>query len=548
MDFYLLEGERDMSQHKKKGMSKWLVVVLSIIVVVGFGATAYGVLKENNPMALYVTAEKNTMEEQWERMEQYNKHTLALQERMLQEAYETDASLKMNANAQGGQLNQAVPQLAMIQGILSTLELKMTSKVDPESSEMSGSLDVLLQGNSLAQGSFYQNKEKTAVKAPFLYDKYFALKNNELGAFMERMNQPTQGLTEIPNFVQSNSAAFTVDEMKEMAEEYVKAIGKHFDQDQFSLSKGASYEGTKYDKVTIDISEEKAQAMMKTMLEKLKNDERIWDVLDQQMKLQGMASGEQETLKENLETAIQNVDQVKLPNGIKIEAYIKDDIVAHETWTMDVKPNGEDAVNVAITSNYNKEAKNRYKASANVTLVPESEESKLKISYKEDGKPNKDGLHVDYNIGLDYKDQQEDLTANLLLNTDYTETSSNTDFELQLGGSKLGDQPVPGISGTFKSKTTKEDNNQYVQISDLGLDIAMNDPSMGNTKAQVEFHLEQDVSFTNDVSFPTLEGEEAVQVMEKSDEELEQISQEIQMNLQQYIGNFMGGLGGLGGF
>ncbi len=536
---------QDQTGAKKKGMNKWLITAIVIVIVAGFGATAYGVFKENNPMAMYLLAEKNTMEDQWERMEKYNVGSLELQNRMLDEAYESKQTLSMNFNVEGEQINQQFPQLMFIQGIVSTAKLQMNTKMNPNTNETYGSIDVLLQGSSMANVNVYQNEKDFSVQAPFLYDKYFTLQNDQAGALLERMGQPSQGLTEIPNFVQYNQASFTYDEIKDISSDYMRTLGEQLKEDQFSLEKGVSYEDKKYDKVTVQISEQETREMVRTLLIKLREDDRIWSVLNQQMKLQGgQQSMDQEMIKEEIDNAIEELDQIKLPEGIQVEAYIADDIVAHETWTLPIETANGEKVDIQVSSDYQKKSQDNYVSHAKVDVTPETEDQAFHFTYKENGKSTKDGLHVDYTFDVNVQDKMEDFRGNLALSTDYKESSSKTEFDLTVEGSDPSLQQFPEISGFFNTETKEESQDKLQRKFDLGIDVAMNNPMMRNTKGDVEFHMKQDLSFKEDLKFPTIDNQNTVNVMETSDAELQQIETELQRNLQQYVGSFTGGSGG----
>ncbi|KGX87399.1 DUF6583 family protein [Pontibacillus litoralis] len=524
---------------QKKGVNKWLVIVISAIVVIALGATAFGVMKSNSPMAMYANAEKDTLTTKWDRLKEYNKNSFVLQERLMEEAYKADADMSVNVSAEG---TQVIPELQMIQGILSTLQLKMDTQVNPETNEMFGGLDIQLQGTSLASGSIYQNEESTGVKVPFLYDKYFALKNNELGDFMERMGEPSQGVTEIPNFVESNKAAFTPEQINEIVEDYNEALMKHISEDQFTLEEGVTYNEKKYDKVTIEISEETAQAMVTTLLEKLKEDERLWEEFDKQMKLQGLnPQSEQESIKESIDEALANVEKITLPNGIVGEAYIKDDVVEQETWTIEIANAEEkDTFTIVYANDYLKESEDAY--TSNTTLEISNSKGKMTLNLDEKGKPNKDGFHVDYTIGVATEGEAGDFSGDVVLNADYTETSINMEFDVNMQEQE-GMESIPVVDGYMNMETLNEEKDTFNNKMDIGVNVVPNDPAMANSKFNVEFNIDQNYTFTDDLTFPSLEGEEAVQVMEKSDEELAKIVQEIEKNFETYMQGMMGGLG-----
>lgn len=535
-------------QPKKKGMNKWLLTALIVVGVVAIGGTGYAVLKETNPMVMYVDALKNTVDEQTERMSDYTEAQTELAERQLEEAYKSKGTLSMDVNVQGEQVQQMLPQVAMVQGLLSQVQLNLDSKYNPESKELYGAMDLQMQGNSIANGNFYQNEDTFAAQAPFVYDKYFALGNDQLGAVMEKFGQPSEGLEEVPNFVEYAQSQMTQEEAEEMLKDYAVTLGKEMNQDQFSLSDG-EYEGETYDKVTIEVSEEEAKQMMVTLLEKIKNDERIQDMLEQQSAMQGNVEGVApvEDLQAELDKAIENIDKVNIPGGITGEAFIKDDLVAHQKWSMNIAPEEEEAVAVELSNGYTTEG-DTYTSDFQVNVSPENKDESITVNYEEKGEEKDDSLQVDYTIGVTSDLEKENFAANLLLNSVYKEESMNTDFELEVEGDALQQQPMPSISGFVNTSAEKDGDDKVNQTTDVGLNVSMDDPNMGDVSADLEFNFENAITFSDDLEFPALAEDNTVQLMDVSEEEMSKIGREIQMNFQQHISSMMGGLGGLGGF
>ncbi|QHT47807.1 hypothetical protein M662_15380 [Bacillus sp. SB49] len=531
-------------QPKKKGMNKWLIIILTVVVIAAIGGTAFALLKENNPMVMYMDAQKNTIDEQTERMAEYTEDQMELADRQMKEAYKSEGTVTMDMNFQGDQVQQVFPEVAMIQGVLSTVQLNLDSKYNPETKELYGGMDLQMQGSSLANGNFYQSEDTFAAQAPFVYDKYFAFGNDQLGDVLTKYTGSSEGLEELPNFAEYAQSQMTQEEAKEMLTEYAVALGKELKQDQFTLSEGEEYEGEKYDKVTIEISEKEAKQMLVTLLEKVKEDERIQDTLEQQAALQGNVEGVQmEDLQAELDKAIENIDKVKIPGGINGEAYIKDDLVAHQTWTMNIADDTDETIKVAISNDYMKDGEDKYTSTFDVNLSPDSKDESIAVKYEEKGEEKDKGLHVDYTIGVKSDFEQDNFTADLLLNTDYTNEGSKSDFELKLGGEAFEQQAMPAISG-FINTTSKEDgDNKVNQKTDFGLNLSMDDPAMGNMSADIEFNFDNNLTFTDDLEFPALEENNTVQLMDVSDEEMMQIGQEVQMNFQEHLNSIMGGFG-----
>lgn len=552
-----MEREREMDQNSntplengtppvKKGVNSWLIALITVLVVGGIGATAFGFFKNQDPMALYMTAEGNTMKEQMDNMDTYYGDSIKLQERMYKDAYEANSTVTADFDLQSNQMN---PMVAMVQGILSTAKVEVNQKMNPATKESYVGLDVLLQGTSLGNMNFYQSKDTSSLQVPFLYDQYFSLDNDKLGALLEKYGEPAE-IKQIPNLIdyQQNNLNYT--ELKEITSDYVKSIADQLTEEQFSLEKNADYEGGTYNKVTITLSEKEAEDMVRSILNKLKDDQRIWDMYETQFALMDVQSGSQQDIigemKKSLDEAIKNVDKIKLPNGFVMNAYIADNLVQHRTVNFDLGVEDQDEI-VAfnLKSDYVKDGK-RYNSNFELGVKPDQDKGSLNIVYKEEGKPNKEGIHVDRNVQVTFDDGAfEKGSFAATFNTDYNGNESKTDFDVDMSGMDLGTD-VPQINGFYNTNTVVNADNANQKV-DIGLNLAMNDPYAGEQKVNVVLHVDQSIDFKTP-TFPTISEDQSVNLMDTSEAELQQISMEIQQNLQQYYGNLFGAMGGFGGF
>lgn len=321
---------------QKSGVGKWLIAALIVVVLAGIATTAFVMLKSQDPMKLYLSAYQKTLQEQTERYEQYYGDVLAHQERLYDEAYQSKTTVTADFELQGDAA-QSMPQIAMVKAILSQIQLEMDQQVDPGAKEGSMDVALTLAGQTQASVELYQNETTTAVRAPFLYEKYFALPNDKAGAFMERMGQPEPEVTEIPNFVDMNSLSYG--DLKSVLKDSLATAAGLLRKDQFTLENNATYEGETYKKITLQLSEDEAKQMLTAVLEQLKSDQRIQDFFETQMVVNRLSASTEPSFtdyQEMIDQALKNVEKVKFPSGVTIESYVKDGYIAHETMTADI--------------------------------------------------------------------------------------------------------------------------------------------------------------------------------------------------------------------
>lgn len=529
-----------MQSQEKKGIKLWVVALITIVVVGGFAAAAYGLLKDSDPKSAYMKAEAKTFEEQWDRMEEYSKDTYVLQEKKQSEAFRSNGELTAEFSLDGDQMAQMLPMVSMIQGIVANSSITTNLQVDPDQNKLSGGFDVNMQGSSLLGAKVYQDETISGVQVPMMYDQYLALENSRLGEFLEENGEVDPEITKIPNFADYLSTGMTVDESKELTLDYLKTMADQLTEEQFVMEKGVEYKGDSYDEVTVTLSEEEARGVLRALMEKMKEDDRIWDLFQSQM----MGTGAEfdvllEDMKADIDLAIEEIDNIEFPNGIVLKAYIDKGYVAHRNIAVDIAAEGE-TVTFQLDTSYLKDG-DKFTSTFDLNVEPQSEEGSAVINYKAVGEPTDKGLHVDYDVAFSFNDDYTDFSIGATLATDFTEKGSETAFDLTFEGSDMPAE-VPTISGFFNTSLEK-DGDVTTTNSEIGVTVDVNDPSTGNVVLDVILRYKEDVEFTSDLEFPSMDNE-GVNIMELSEEERYQLMYEIENNMNQ----IMQGLEMFGGF
>ncbi|MFG6120269.1 hypothetical protein [Thalassobacillus sp. B23F22_16] len=541
-----MSNQRNKGTAKGRGgMKNWIFIVVTVIIVAGIGATAFGVMKDKDPMARYLTSEQNTIEKQMTFLESQSEQMEELEEKMTESAYHSSSTVTADFNVEEGAQSFGT-MLPMIKGMVSSAKLETEHMMDPGSKETFMALDLLFQGQSLGNAEFYQNESQAALKVPFLYEDYFTLPNDQLGEFLRKHGEEAAGMEELPNLAEYQSATLTTDELDEIAKDYTTTLLKELDKDQFEMENGVRYENEKYDKVTLNLSEQESKDLIKVLLNKLKDDERIWNLVDAQMKL-NMAAGDVEDGKSAVEDLEKEVDNIQMPDGFKLEAYLDGDLVAYRDINFTLShAEAEESAAISFHTNY-EEKDEAYTSKVAMEVVPSSEDGIFSFRLDENGEKSGEALHVDHDISFSMEEEGQPSTIGVTLSSVLEGASSETTFDIIMEGAAFAGGLVPELSG-YINTTAELDGEKANQNLDVGIDFAMEDPMTGPVSGMVEFNITTDTEFTDTLDFPDLAETGTVNVMETSDQEMESIMQEIEMNLQKYYMDMFGNFGGLGAF
>ncbi|QHS21556.1 hypothetical protein GWK91_00655 [Virgibacillus sp. MSP4-1] len=507
---------------------KRVILITSIVLVVVIGAIvafAYNKVTQN-PLVQYANAEKKTFNEVWDYYEEYYGDSQKLNERLLEEAYESSSEFTASVEVPA-QLTMVQPQLAMVQQLIDSAALSTDVKVNPDSNETYAGLDVTMQGESLLNGHLYQNEENTSLQVPDLYDQYFTVNNKSLGEELEKQGIQDFPYDEVPNFAEIMKNSMTPEEAKEMAKEYLGVITDQLSEEKVNVTENEEYKGSTYTKLAVHFTEDEVRQILTDILTKMKDDERF--------KYQ---FGSTKLQKEEVDRLIGEVDHLSLPDGLDYEAYMSGDTVAYRNLSFNAADQAEVTVNMDTIVKEN----NEYEFNIGVEGVPNNGEGEFLVQYTEDGKPDGDAYNVHHVFNITASDAMQDIDASIEADSVLKENTWESQFHLVVNQPQMAQ--IPDISGHINTSSTNEENGGNSDF-EFGLDFSMQDPNAGNITGGVTINGETEYSFTDDLEFPTVDKNNSVNVVELSDSEWQQIGREIQKNAMEHYQSLIGG--GFGG-
>ncbi len=526
------ENLQSPSNGSKKGYI-WITSIIFVLIIGAVGVFAYNHFVTNNPLVQYASVEKDTFEDLWSYKEDYYGDGLILDEKLVNDAYESSLTLSANAQLPAQFTAQDPATSSIIQGLISTFNIIFDTKVDPDNKEAHVNADITLQGNSLLSAEAYQNKEQTVLKVPALYDKYFSFENKKLGDFLRKNGEVYIPIEEIPNIIEYQQNALTGENLKQFTADYLDIVKDYVVDEEVKVKENVEYEGKKYTKLTLEFSEKEVQQILKDIFTEMKTDERLNQIFYTS------------NLREQVFTELLNqLDQLTLPNGVTYEAYFNKDFVAHRTLTMEIPDDVVgDTANMQFVMDTIMKENNAHLFNVALDLSYENVESDVVISYNEQGNQEGSQYIVDRVYGVDVVDEYVDEKMSLDATTVYEDNTAKTDFAFHYDGADVAEMPT--ISGFFNT-TVNSDGEKAENTFELGIDFEMEDRYMGNIAFHIGLDGENKITFTDELDFPTIDKSNAVNVFDLSGTDAEQILYEMEQNATAYFEEMFGAFSSLG--
>mgnify|MGYP006875676192 CR=1 FL=1 len=513
--FIMEQNGNTVNQKNNKKPFILLVSILLVLVIGAVGVFAYNQFVKN-PLVQYAKAEINTMEELWSYKDKYYPNARAVNEKMIKEPYESTLTLSANAELPP-QIAMYDPSLGEVQSILSSLRFVLDSKINPDTNEAYGGVDFKLQGMSLLDAEVYQNEDITAAKVPLVYDKYFVFENNKLGDFLYDVGELPEPLEmKIPNFVELKKGTLTQEEQLEFAKNYLEFFAEQISDENVAVTDNVSYEGGKYQKLEIQFSESEVHDLLKAFFEKAKED--------------GLFNSpffNDQGLEEEFDTILEDIESIKFPDGMTYEAYMDGDFVAYRTLTINID-DGYEEVTLVFDMNTVIKGEDEYDLLAQLTAKPASVEGEMVIKYNETGAPDGEQYLINRLADFQFKDDFEDIGFGFEGDTVYSDNTSETEFELLFNFDGMTE--IPNLGGYFNTEV--EDNgDEAVKNFEIGLDVDIDDPFMGNIAFSIGLNGENEITFTDKLDFPTVDETNSEYVFDLTPEDADRILYEIEENL-----------------
>lgn len=156
--------------------------------------------------------------------------------------------------------------------LLSNGKIKLEGKVDNSQKKAEQEITVALAQGINVPIKIRRDGETYGIQSRLLYDKYIAVKNENLKSLFEKLGMDNSN--EIPNQIDWENIQFTTEELQNIKDKYSRVFYNSVDNDMFEKSK---VDGQT--KVTVNMTADQFVSIIEKMANELKNDEKLLNKL-----------------------------------------------------------------------------------------------------------------------------------------------------------------------------------------------------------------------------------------------------------------------------
>lgn len=156
--------------------------------------------------------------------------------------------------------------------LLSNGKIKLEGKVDNSHKKAEQEITVALAQGINVPIKIRRDGETYGIQSRLLYDKYIAVKNENLKSLFEKLGMDNSN--EIPNQIDWENIQFTTKELQNIKDKYSRVFYNSVDNDMFEKSK---VDGQT--KVTVNMTADQFVSIIEKMADELKNDEKLLNKL-----------------------------------------------------------------------------------------------------------------------------------------------------------------------------------------------------------------------------------------------------------------------------
>lgn len=492
-------------RNRKKGKSPIILATVAILLLVSAGLT-YALIQRANPQNMYFAAIANGIQDSINPFQQVFGDNSQLAERMATDAHRNEITITGDAT---------IPELDDLFSLQNSAIAIITS-IDPQGAQGMASLALRSNGANVFQLEALQSDTKTGLRLPYLYNEYFYVENAQFGRFMRQLDPYYSGPDQLNN-------AF-VTRQPELAETnvldpYTDYIMSYLHKKHFTLEKGVAFQGKKYNKVTLTLSENEVKTLLIGLVDMMATDDKLLNYYAGLNGLQTEVSFDWEQgLKSLLKDIRQGIEEdISFPKGYKSELIIdsKNNIVHNLTaFTVVDSEYPDDAASFVY------EATNwREKGNADCARKLTISDSYSEAVINWNSVTQADSFLTEIGIKGD-----EETLLTFKLETTIAGATRETDFDLRAHDGF----DMVGVNGSVNYTLDQDLKRDYSnQDTAVALNLFLENTWGGREEFGISLGIKSEIEFSDALDFPQLSSSTATNLTDLNEQELMDILEDI---------------------
>lgn len=341
------------AQQKSK-MPKIIAIVVAVLLVVG-GSIAAFVVTNLSGKEQYFLAEKNSIEKWSEKIEERYEPELKWVEQSKENPTESTVDLSAEYNLPSGSVGYGQMDPAQL---INNSTISITSATDMKNKEMSAKVNADIGGMKIDGVDFYMTADKLMLGLPFI-EELISLNGDDFGTLLHELDPATFTGEESIDLESMFEGTLTEEDLEYFKKEYAEMIYDEIPDDAFESKKESikvHNESLDTEKVTMHITEEKVKNILNKVLDKLEKDEKVKELLREQMEFQQLGGtavdSEFEQMISDFESGISEakngLKDFQIPDGLNSTIWIHDDVIAQRDVSIKMGPNKDELVTFTV--------------------------------------------------------------------------------------------------------------------------------------------------------------------------------------------------------
>lgn len=410
----------------------------------------------------------------------YDKALQQYQE-MSQKSVTATGDISLEMNSQNAQLSQ-------IADSIKNAKINYTVKKLPEENKIYGDIRLNYQNQEVLKMELLQNDSIYGLKLDEVYDKYLAVKNENLKQLAQKLGMPSD---QIPNQFEQvdvyDLLYISKEDRNQIIKTYIQVLDEMIPNDKYIannkkqiLVDGESVEAKSY---TLSLTEKETYEIMVRLLETLKSDDFTLDMIVNKIdkatvndlieentkitkgKLQEAIQEQIDSLRWELETAsatdTMNITVYANNNKVvKTEITVQDGIITLDKIEVDKNANKviltitEDGQELSKMTLDNKKEENNDEVSNNINLTIEQNGQTIKLGCFVNNKGTVSSGNVNTNMNITIESKELSFTVKINENDNYKEVPQ-IDTMNETNMSQLNDMEVSQINDLMSRISNK---------------------------------------------------------------------------------------------
>lgn len=334
-----------MQERVGKKKSKGLIIglVVAALVLIGGSASAFFIINKS-PKTQYLLAESGTAKQIGDLFQERYKNEVKWAETKKEKPVESTFDISAEWNDPN-----VDDYMQEIQSIVNNSKISVRNVYDPVQKEVEVELGGAFGSMELNAGKAFVTPEKLMLSLPFT-DDVILFNDKDFGSLMKQIDPSYEGQDELGLSRLFENGLMADEELNTyLKEEYTEYFIEKLPKEAFTSEKEKVEvfdEKINAKKLSMKLSEEEVKSLMKEFFEKVRDDEKIKEILKESLDDQlAMASVTGEELpieldefigefEEGLNEIIENVDTWSIPGGIESTIWQESNLIVKRDFAM----------------------------------------------------------------------------------------------------------------------------------------------------------------------------------------------------------------------